>query len=560
MNLKYSRKQVRPMDQLQNIFSPLEKHYNKKVEIIARDIGMEIYQNVNKLSLVVFMNHIFESENIDLGYLNNQYNLSTKLVRINGNGVPKESMSLEAIKFDQLVDEKWEQSFLRNKFLKTTFALVVFKEVDMGLTLLGIKLWKMPSSLIESELKDFWSNLNDTVINGVSLREEMRGSKKITLNNLPTSSQSLIMHVRPKAKNAADKVELPDGQYITKQGYWLNSRFIGKVINGEFDETSTESLNKSDRVTRPTTRPTLDLHNQSSENRQVTNINQKFTADSTGLEEAYYTSVVEGFKTQKIVLKEYYTYSELKKIMEQTTNQKLLKYELIAVAEKLNYGFHNYNQSFIKSSYLSFEEFIEQKVFGGNYFEVPEDSFWKSSVIKKLLYRYQKEFSLIQLNKNLFLTKKVYRDDGINKEIIASFVNDVLEASKEKEYFTFNSMRNTITSHPIYDFGFEDEFFDSILIYSGEFHFNEIEGIYFYSLRIRSITFPKILELVISGSGVNHLSIDEVSDQIQTNFNVKIDSSNITRTIKTRFTEIHYSNELDRAFLNKEAYLDFIYS
>ncbi|CAM5270860.1 DNA mismatch repair MutH/Type II restriction enzyme Sau3AI domain-containing protein OS=Lysinibacillus sphaericus OX=1421 GN=LS41612_04825 PE=4 SV=1 [Lysinibacillus sphaericus] len=41
---------------------------------------------------------------------------------------------------------------------------------------------------------------------------------------------SKIMHIRPKASNAKDTVELPDGQLITKQAYWLNASYVGNIL------------------------------------------------------------------------------------------------------------------------------------------------------------------------------------------------------------------------------------------------------------------------------------------------------------------------------------------
>ena len=34
----------------------------------------------------------------------------------------------------------------------------------------------------------------------------------------------------PKARDGKDQVELPDGQYITKQCYWLNREYIAEIV------------------------------------------------------------------------------------------------------------------------------------------------------------------------------------------------------------------------------------------------------------------------------------------------------------------------------------------
>ena len=52
-------------------------------------------------------------------------------------------------------------------------------------------------------------------------------------NNLPSQKESNIMHVRPHAQDRDDVYELPDGQYLTKQCFWLNREYIMQVISND---------------------------------------------------------------------------------------------------------------------------------------------------------------------------------------------------------------------------------------------------------------------------------------------------------------------------------------
>lgn len=154
-------------------------------------------------------------------------NIQFKTVRLKLNGIPKEHMSFKNIDFYEIVEEDWEGSYIRNYFLETQLLFVVFQfdEQDI-LRFKGIKLWHMPMETIESELFNYWTEIRSVLNEGIQLEETKRGVR----NNLPNKDFNGILHVRPKAKDGSDKVELPDGQQITKQCYWLNAEYVAEVL------------------------------------------------------------------------------------------------------------------------------------------------------------------------------------------------------------------------------------------------------------------------------------------------------------------------------------------
>ena len=155
-------------------------------------------------------------------------NIQFKTVRLKENGIPKEHMSFVNIDFKEIVKEDWEESYIRNYFLETQLLFVVFQfNAKEELIFKGIKLWHMPMETIETKLYEYWDAIRKTVSEGVQLQETKRGIK----NNLPDAKFNGVLHVRPKGRNAADKTELPDGQWITKQCYWLNAEYVQDIVS-----------------------------------------------------------------------------------------------------------------------------------------------------------------------------------------------------------------------------------------------------------------------------------------------------------------------------------------
>ncbi|UII57619.1 restriction endonuclease [Cytobacillus spongiae] len=165
-------------------------------------------------------------------------NIQFKTVRLEPNGVPKESMSFEVIDFHQWANETWEESYLRERFIQTKFLFVIFeyKETkkdnpNRELYFKGIKLWHMPVKTIENEIKQLWEEVHRLLKGSLEVNYVSRGKQIVEKNNFPKSNFNGVTHIRPKATDGQDKVLLPTGQRITKQCYWLNNTYIAKIIN-----------------------------------------------------------------------------------------------------------------------------------------------------------------------------------------------------------------------------------------------------------------------------------------------------------------------------------------
>ena len=150
-----------------------------------------------------------------------------KTIRIQRNGLIKESMSFPKFDFIKLSQEKsWEESELYNYLAPTKFLFVIYQENNQGeLILERIKFWNMPSTDLE-EVGRVWARTVQTIREGVQLYQTANGVG----NNLPKATESSVAHVRPHGRDASDKAPLPDGRMMTKQCFWLNSRYVKKQI------------------------------------------------------------------------------------------------------------------------------------------------------------------------------------------------------------------------------------------------------------------------------------------------------------------------------------------
>ncbi len=154
-----------------------------------------------------------------------------KTVRLKENNLPKENISFKNFKYEEIVNEEWEESDFKN-ILEHKFLFVFFQFEEKELVLRKIKFWNMPfADIIEAE--KVWAKTKKIVSEGKIVREVKDG---IRYTNFPNKSFNPVSHVRPHATNSADTYPLPTKDKLTKSKeytkhcFWLNNTYVRDQI------------------------------------------------------------------------------------------------------------------------------------------------------------------------------------------------------------------------------------------------------------------------------------------------------------------------------------------
>ncbi|NFI05793.1 restriction endonuclease [Clostridium botulinum] len=176
-------------------------------------------------------------------------NIVVKAIRIEENMCMKESMSFPPFKFKELINQDWEDSDLFTYFDETSFLFVIYKKEGNNYILKGSQLWNMPYSDLNNTVYSGWNNVRNTILHGLKFTMSKNKKESIIIsNNLPKKSDNSIVHVRPHAQKSAylfkngsiignihrDANELPDGQWMTTQSFWINNSYILSQLNKDF--------------------------------------------------------------------------------------------------------------------------------------------------------------------------------------------------------------------------------------------------------------------------------------------------------------------------------------
>lgn len=217
------------------VIEKFKPYYGKTIEEILDKTGVELntsaksfYANLTKAILGIELNkEIEEFEKAEI---------QVKTVRLKENNLPKEDMSFPTFKYEEIVNEDWENSDFKD-ILEHKFLFVFFQFENEKLVLRKVKFWNMPySDLLEVEkvwMKTQQITAKGEIVKGFKTDKNGKVSRE---TNFPNKKFSNISHVRPHAKDASDTYSLPKKDKLTKQTqytkhcFWLNNSYIRDEI------------------------------------------------------------------------------------------------------------------------------------------------------------------------------------------------------------------------------------------------------------------------------------------------------------------------------------------
>lgn len=212
------------------VISKFKPYYGKTIEQILKSTGVQLnsnaksfYANLTKAILGIELDKSVEEFE--------KAEIIVKTVRLKENNLPKEDISFPNFKYEEIVNEEWNDSNFKD-ILEHKFLFVFFQFENEQLVLRKVKFWNMPyADILEAE--KVWAKTKDIVSKGNIVRE-VKGKTRYT--NFPNKKFNSVSHVRPHATNAADTYPLPTKDKLTKAKeytkhcFWLNNTYLRDEI------------------------------------------------------------------------------------------------------------------------------------------------------------------------------------------------------------------------------------------------------------------------------------------------------------------------------------------
>lgn len=484
------------------------RYIGLEVDEIFRELGENPDLNKNKSRLPNLAKRLSSSMTHEIDKLRVDFNLaeiSIRTVNVKESGRPFQLMSLDTIDFIDLVELPWEKNQIHNRFKDTLFIILVFRTDSSKRTIfLGDKTWVMPEDDLQGKVKEFWERLRESTIRG-------------DIDAFPKQDADLIVHVKAKGGNSAELGSLPSGKAISKQGLWLNASYIASMVEDiHLRDTPIRTINeKRGAIISETRRRTL----------------------------------------SNVLIEEGYTIEDFVKII-QTEIEGYSAIDLTASdAEALGYRLDK--ELAFKSIHMNSSEYLSHIIFSKDYLSVDEHPSLQTKVGRRFLKNMERLSRIISLGGEMYITETCLARAGISEANISDFRESVESFVIEREFFTIQSLRNAGHHHELYELGFEEEFYECILLRTGilkSLHLSK----YKKKIFVKQIRKPSLLQLIKwLMQGKKGMNLDDMQEEFSNRLTIIMSDTELIQVIER--SGYYYSSELEKVFIDKNEFLDSVY-
>jgi hypothetical protein len=226
--------------------NPLEEIYKEKVSVFNGMTTTELARRFWIKSKAKQLNSMIAKKMLGItGNAKGTYEMEMagiifRTITVDKNGRPTESMPFKFFEFEELINTPWDESYIREDFVDLKLMIFVFKEIDGVITFDKLSFWNIPNSVVDGKIKEMHEYCANLVRNGEAFYYDKNGKIK---DKFPkeTRNSNGVCHVRPHARNAADKYILPvcdketNITSYTKQSFWFNKDFVEKMLKDVWD-------------------------------------------------------------------------------------------------------------------------------------------------------------------------------------------------------------------------------------------------------------------------------------------------------------------------------------
>lgn len=450
---------------------------------------------------------------------NSKGRLMIKSVNLNKEGKSKQNTVLEEIDFLSWVGTGWEDSAIFRCLGETTFLFIVFGENKEGdVFFLGPVLWKLPHDEV-GKLKSYWQMVTNILKQGVQMWEAPWGNNIITKNNLPGQAAHKMIHIRPKANNKNDVTLLPDGQTITKQGLWLNAKYVTDIVSTLFE-------NRKDEI----------------------NFKRDMLSEAIELDEVTLNSL-KGMLKEEAYTPE--TFVEACKAVIPGFGVDSISKDFV---ESL--GFRISSPYILNKKYLDSRSYIENIVLRNDYFRMEDTPILSHPFASRMMAKMRSGWRIIEIEPDFYITERSLVRAGITIRLLESYRESVFGLMKSDRFYTIEQLIDLLAHDPLEEYGFDKKVYEGILMRPGKIANLRVgRRILFINGMIKD-TQKYLIDSLIKGE--NNKKIDEVEEKFISTFGGDIGTSDLIKLcVRSGY---HFDTDLEMVFDSKQSYLEFIYS
>lgn len=211
------------------------------------------------------------------------------------------------------------------------------------------------------------------------------------------------------------------------------------------------------------------------------------------------------------------------------------------------------NSKYVIQHHSSAEDYFADLLNREDIFDVLpfRERYSKLQVYYQIFVEMKKNLDIIEIVPDRFMNFRRLARAGITKEMLTGFCTEVYDFAKDKSFFTIQSLKKEGFDSELFEYGFEDYFYASLLITDDRFSYQKmLSTVIFYKGKITLMLKDFVSDIIKRERKIDYYELDTLLREYYGCANV--DKHDIV--FKTRDAGIFYDSELQKFYSNQEEY------
>jgi transcriptional regulator with XRE-family HTH domain len=258
-------------------------------------------------------------------------------------------------------------------------------------------------------------------------------------------------------------------------------------------------------------------------------------------------------KLKNLLKADIYTVDQLTKIGKNVDNDFHDKFLNNMILSKIGYSLKG--KYVLRNKYGTVDKFFKEHILSQDYFSKQGLELYNTSVFNRTLYDLEKELDVVKIENDIYITAKKLEDAEVTKSLLLDFREQVLDIVDENQYFTLYSLRQNDFIHDIDELGFDSFFYDRIIWTSEKVRAIPLASGYIFIKKEKDISLIDFIRFLVER--VEIINIYDMRDYVEKYYGISLDLSRVLALV--RDTDMYYSEDLSRLYINKNTFFEEIY-
>lgn len=256
-------------------------------------------------------------------------------------------------------------------------------------------------------------------------------------------------------------------------------------------------------------------------------------------------------KLKPYFTEEIYNKEEVFNILNSFIDTDFEKYFNTYNMDKLNYKI--INNYILRKNQKSIDECIKNRVMKNDFYEVEEK--FNTSTYYLVLSELESKLEIVRFNDNSYITIKKLEAEGIKKNDLIEYRNFIINNIGERKFFTIAYIENNYKLDKFEEYGFENEFFESLIGSIDKMKKIRFSGTKVFCIRNESFSKINFISDIINRIGT--IDIYKLKEFLIREYGIIITKEDLQQTILE--SDLYYDKILEKVFRNKGEYYMEVY-